>query len=422
MICRNCKNKNFEKISKIGSQPISSLFLKKKINIKNFSLDLFRCKKCDLVQLSKIPNLKDMYGADYGYKTSVSNLMVKHLKKKILDLKKYNILRDKTNILDIGSNDGTFLNFFAKNKKKLNLYGIDPSASAFLDNYSKNINIIVDFFNKETVKKNFKDKKIQFSLITSYAMFYDIEDPNDFCKDISKLLTDDGIWSLEFSYFPLLLKNLTYDQICHEHCVYYSLDTFNKIITKNNLKILDFNFNEINGGSIEIKCAKKNSKFKSHLKKINSIIKQERKISLKDFEKFNLRMENSKKNLQLFLNNQKKKNVIGYGASTKGNVILNYSKITNKHLSYICDANKSKEGKYTPGSHIKIISKSKMRKLNPKFLVVLIWSFRSEVIKQEKKFLNNGGKLIFPLPVFHVVDKENYKKYLKEDFKIFSFS
>tara|TARA_X000000950_G_C13890366_1_gene650589 strand:+ start:280 stop:1551 length:1272 start_codon:yes stop_codon:yes gene_type:complete len=423
MICRNCKNKKFDKISKIGRQPISSLFLNKKKHIKNFSLDLFKCKKCDLVQLSKIPNLKDMYGPEYGYKTSVSNLMVKHLENKILDLKKFGVFKGKTNILDIGSNDGTFLNFFEKKKQnRYGLYGIDPSASAFLDNYSENINIIIDFFNKKTVKKNFLDNKIKFSLITSYAMFYDIEEPNDFCKDIAKLLSDDGIWSLEFSYFPLLLKNLTYDQICHEHCVYYSLDTFNKIISKNNLKILDFNFNEINGGSIEVKCAKKNSKFKSKSEKINSIIKQERKISLKDFEKFNLRMENSKKNLQLFLNNQKKEKVVGYGASTKGNVILNYSQITNKHLSYICDANASKEGKYTPGSHIQIISKSKMRKLKPKYLVVLIWSFRSEVIKQEKKFLRDGGKLIFPLPVFHVVDKENYKKYLKEDFKIFSFS
>ena len=154
---------------------------------------------------------------------------------------------------------------------------------------------------------------------------------------------------------------------------------------------------------------------------MNSLIKEEKKITIKDFDKFNLRMENSKKNLQLFLMKQNKKDIIGYGASTKGNVILNYCGITNKNLSYICDANPSKEGKFTPGSHIKIISKSNMRKLKPKYLIILIWSFRSEVIKQEKKFLESGGKLIFPLPVFHVVDRENYKKYLKEDFKLYSF-
>ena len=156
-----------------------------------------------------------MYGPDYGYKTSVSNLMINHLKKKFIKLKKYNIYKKKSNILDIGSNDGTFLNFFSKYKKNFNLYGIDPSASAFLKNYKKGIKIIVDFFNKTSVKKYFKRKNIKFSLIASYAMFYDVEEPNEFCNDVSNILEKDGIWALEFSYFPLLLKNLTYDQICH---------------------------------------------------------------------------------------------------------------------------------------------------------------------------------------------------------------
>ena len=249
MICRNCNSKSFFKISKIGKQPISSLFLKTKKKIKNYSLDLYKCKFCNLVQLSKIPNLKDMYGSDYGYKTSVSNLMINHLKEKFIKLKKYSLYKKKSNILDIGSNDGTFLNFFSKYKKNLNLYGIDPSASAFLKNYKKGIKIIVDFFNKNSVKKYFKRKNIKFSLITSYAMFYDVEEPNEFCKDISNILEKDGIWAVEFSYFPLLLKNLTYDQICHEHCTYYSLTTFNNIIKKNNLRIIDFTLNEINGGN-----------------------------------------------------------------------------------------------------------------------------------------------------------------------------
>ena len=149
---------------------------------------------------------------------------------------------------------------------------------------------------------------------------------------------------------------------------------------------------------------------------------KKKKISNKDYDKFNLRMENSKKNLQLFLKGQKKEDIIGYGASTKGNVILNYCDLNHKNILYICDANPSKEGKFTPGSHIKIISKNRMREIKPKYLIVLIWSFRTEVIKQEKKFIEEGGKLIFPLPIFHIVDKENYKKYIKEDFSLYSFS
>ena len=423
MICRNCKKNKFLKLSNIGYQPISSIFLKDKKKIKNYSLDLFKCKSCDLVQLSKIANLKDMYGPDYGYKTSVSKLMINHLREKFIRFKKLNILRKKSNILDIGSNDGTFLNFFVNKKNNLNLYGIDPSASAFLDCYNKRIKIIIDFFNQKTTKKFFVNKKnIKFSLITSFAMFYDVEDPNSFSKDISNILDKNGLWALEFSYFPLLLKNLTYDQICHEHVVYYTLNTFNKIIKKNNLKIIDFTTNEINGGSVEVICAKKKSKHKSKNKKINEILKKEKLITQSDYGRFNLRVETSKKNLLLFLNNQKKSDVIGYGASTKGNVILNYCGVTHRNISYICDANPSKIGKFTPGSHINIISKERMRKINPKYLLVLIWSFKTEVIKQEKEFIKKGGKLIFPLPIFHIVDKDNYSKYLKEDFNIYSFT
>ena len=423
MICRNCEKNKFLKLSNIGYQPISSIFLKNKKKIKNYSLDLFKCKICDLVQLSKIANLKDMYGSEYGYKTSVSKLMINHLKEKFIRLKKLNILKKNSNILDIGSNDSTFLNFFINTSDNLNLYGIDPSASAFIENYNKKIKIIIDFFNQKTVKRYFRNNKtIKFSLITSFAMFYDVEDPNTFCKDISNILEKNGLWILEFSYFPLLLKNLTYDQICHEHVVYYTLNTFNKIIKKNNLKIIDFSINEINGGSIEVICAKKNSKHKTKNKKINEILKKEKLITQRDYDRFNLRVETSKKNLLLFLKNQKKSDVIGYGASTKGNVILNYCGVTNKNISYICDANPSKIGKFTPGSYIDIISKERMRKINPKYLLVLIWSFKTEVIKQEKEFIKKGGKLVFPLPIFHIVDKDNYSKYLKEDFNIYSFT
>ena len=413
MKCRNCRKNNFNMIAKIGQQPISSIFSRKKKKLKNFSLNLFECKKCKLIQLSKIPGLTDMYGAHYGYKTSISGLMIKHLKKKFNYVRKYLISNKNKNILDVGSNDGTFLNFFKK-ITNIKLTGIDPSSVAFSKLYSKKIRVINDFFNQDSVKKYFKDKK--FSVITSFAMFYDVEDPNSFCKNIYKLLDKNGIWVVEFSYFPLLLKNLTYDQICHEHVMYYTLNTFNNILKKNKMKIIDFSLNEINGGSIEVICSKNNSKLKTNKKKIIDTIIEEKKISKKEYNEFNLRIQMSKKNIQLFLNNIKKSEIIGYGASTKGNVILNYCGVSRKNLPYICDANPSKLGKFTPGSNIPIISKVKMRKINPKYLLVLIWSFRSEVISQEKKFIMKGGKLLFPLPNFHVIDKDNFHNYLNKEF------
>ena len=239
MYCRNCKKILSRKIIDIGSQCISSVFPKKiQKNFKKYSLDLFICDFCELVQFKKTPPFQDMYGSTYGYHTSLSPLMIDHIKEKFKFINKKKILKKRSYLLDIGSNDGTFLNFFSKKNKHLNLYGIDPSARKFKKYYRKNINLIVDYFSKESL--NIGNK---FDLITSFAMFYDIEDPNKFCSDINYLLNKNGIWMLELSYFPLLLKNLTYDQICHEHLCYYTLRSFEKIISKHNLQILDFSFN-----------------------------------------------------------------------------------------------------------------------------------------------------------------------------------
>ena len=419
MSCKNCKSQNLNKIIKIGKQPISSHFYStKKYKLPSYSLDLYKCHNCELVQLKNIPKLDNMYGLNYGYRTSLSPLMIKHMKNKYLRINNFFNNKKKYNILDIGSNDGTFLNFFSK-KKNIKLFAIDPSAKKFRKNYNKKINLIINYFKKELIVKKYKQKK-KFDTITSFAMFYDIVNPNKFCKDIYELLSDNGKWILELSYFPTLLKNLTYDQICHEHVTYYTLTTFEKIIKKNGLKILDFSLNNINGGSIEIVCSKTKSNFRPKLKKILKQKKFENKINKLSYEKFNQRIENIKKNLKFILKNNKSK-VIGYGASTKGNIVLNHCKINNKDLKYICDANSYKYNRYTPGSNIKIITKKKMRRLKPKILLVLIWSFRKEVISQEMKFIKKGGKLLFHLPKVHMVDKNNYKKFFNSNFKKLSY-
>tara|TARA_B110000967_G_scaffold195045_1_gene224163 strand:+ start:2857 stop:4119 length:1263 start_codon:yes stop_codon:yes gene_type:complete len=413
MHCRNCKKKLSNKVINIGKQCISSVFPEKiKNNLKKYALDLYKCDYCELVQFKKTPPFQDMYGSTYGYRTSLSPLMISHIKEKYKYINKKKYLKKESSILDIGSNDGTFLNFFSKSNHNLNLYGIDPSAAKFQKYYKKNVNLVVDYFSK----KNLKHVNHKFDLITSFAMFYDIEDPNSFCSDINYLLNKNGIWMLELSYFPLLLKNLTYDQICHEHLCYYTLRSFNKIISKHNLQILDFSFNEINGGSVEIICAKKNSSHLPKKEKIKNQLSYEESINSNSFKKFNARIENTKTMLNFFLTKISKRDIIAYGASTKGNIVLNHCEIDNKQIKYICDANPYKFNKYTPGSNLKIISKKNMRIKKPKYLLVLIWSFRKEVIKQELDYLKKGGKLIFHLPIFHIVDSNNYKEFLKSDF------
>jgi len=423
MQCRNCKSNKFKKIINLGRQPISSIFYKrKKYNLRKYSLDLYKCHRCNLIQLSKEAAPGIIYGKSYGYQTSISKLMIDHLKKKIKFINYKNYINRNSYILDIGSNDGTFLNFFKKNNY---LFGIDPSSNKFKNFYRKDINRINDFFSKSAIDKFLKKKKLnkkKFDLITSFAIFYDISNPNLFCRDINNLLNINGVWIAEFSYLPLMLKNLTYDQICHEHVTYYTLKVFENILRKNGLKILDVFFNEINGGSIEVISAKIESKLKVNHLKIKSILKDESLISHKSYQKFNMRIKNIKKNINSFFYKNKKKSIFGYGASTKGNIVLNHCKVSNKRMKYICDANILKIGRYTPGTNIKIISKNEIKIAKPDFLFVLIWSFRKEVIKEQIGYLNRGGNLVFHLPRLHIINKKNYKFYLKEKFKRLSYN
>lgn len=419
MKCLNCKSLKKKKIISIGKQPLSGIFQKKKnYKLKKYSLDLFLCKKCNLVQLGSSPSPKKMFSDYYGYQTSISSLMKDHLFAVYKKLKKKKIINKYSSILDIGSNDGTFLNFFDKTN---DVYGIDPTANKFKKFYKPNIKIISNFFTYENLRKYLKNPQKKFDLISSFAMFYDVNDPNKFCKDVFRLLSKNGIWILELSYFPLLLKNLTYDQICHEHVTYYTLGVFKKIAESNHLRIVDVFLNEINGGSIEIICVKNESKIKSKNKKILRMLKDERKINSKSFINFNDRINKTKKIFQFFLSLNSKKKIIGYGASTKGNVVLNHCEVNNNQIKEISDGNRRKIGKFTPGTNIKIISKERMRLKKPDYLVVLIWSFRKEVIKQEMKFLKAGGKLVFLLPKFHIVSELNYKDYMNSDFSKMSY-
>jgi NDP-4-keto-2,6-dideoxyhexose 3-C-methyltransferase len=417
MKCKNCKKSSLKKIVKIGKQPLSGFFYStKKNNLGKYSLDLFKCSNCKLVQLNNPANTKKMYGTHYGYKTSVSKMMISHLREKVNRLKKNKLIEKGNNILDIGSNDASFLKLLGKNYR---LYGIDPSAEKFKKEY-RGIKLITDFFSKKNILKHVKNKNIKFDFISSFAMFYDVEDPNSFCQDIEMLLNDNGIWVCEFSYLPLMLKNLTFDQICHEHIMYYTFGVFERILLNNNLKVLNIKFNEINGGSIEVIIGKNKTKRVSNINLINTIKEDEKKINKKAFYNFSQRIEKVKNDLVNFVS--KNYPIVGYGASTKGNIILNYCNLNSSQMSYICDANKQKFGKYTPGTNIRIISKEKMRILKPKYVLVLIWSFRSEIIKQELSYIKKGGNLIFHLPKFHIINNKNYKKFINKDFKELSYN
>jgi hypothetical protein len=403
--CRSCSNRNLKAAFDIGSQKLSGIFPDNKTqkNVPEGSLAMVFCDNCKLLQLENSFDANIMYGNNYGYMSALNNSMIQHLNKKARNLKKITDLKQGDLVLDIGSNDGTFLSFFSN---KFNLIGIDPTINKLGGLYRKDISKFPNFFTKELITRNFP-KKVK--LITSISMFYDLEDTIKFAEDIYDILDENGLWHLEQSYMPMMLKNNSYDTICHEHLEYYSLRSIKYIFDKVGFKIVDLEFNEINGGSFALTVAKKkNIKFKEIKYLIDWLLKKEDLFNYNSMKSFKNFFENTKKHRTIFkellLNlNDMKKSVIGYGASTKGNIILQYCGIDSNLVPFIGEVNKFKYNKYTPGSKIKIISERKARALNPDYFLVLPWHFKNHIVRKEGKFSKSKRKLIFPLPDIDII-------------------
>ena len=402
-ICRSCKSKRLDKAFNIGNQAFTGIFPhKRNLKVSKGNLSLIFCNNCKLLQLENSFDSTEMYGENYGYMSSLNKSMFLHLKNKMIKLKSKINLRHGDIIIDIGSNDGTFLSFL---EKKYCLVGIDPTIKKFSKFYRKDIIKIPDFFSHKIIKEKIKQKA---KLITSIAMFYDLEKPLDFVRDIYKVLDNNGIWHLEQSYMPSMIRNISYDTICHEHVEYYSLQSIKYIFDEVGFKIIDIEFNEINGGSFALTVAKKGSKFKEASKIVNWLLEKEelnKYNKINTFKEFYKKCEKNKILLVDLINNLKdmKKKVLGYGASTKGNVILQYCGINSSQLKYIFEVNKFKFNKFTPGSNIKIIDEKKIPFHRPDYLLILPWHFKDFIIKKEQKFVNDGGKFILPLPDIEII-------------------
>ena len=398
--CRSCKSKNLIKLYSLGNQALTGIFPpKKNIAVTKGALSMVMCKRCKLLQLENNFDANEMYGDNYGYMSSLNKSMMSHLEIKASNLKNRYKIKKNSHILDIGSNDGTFLSFFNKSFK---LYGCDPTIKKFSKFYRDDIFKVSSFFSSNLFKN------IKFDLITSISMFYDLPDPLKFAKEINSVLNKNGIWHIELSYMPMMIKNVSYDTICHEHLEYYSLKSLKYILDKAGFKIINLSFNQINGGSIELDVAKKKSTYKENKFLIKWILESEKLNQYNEasrHKQFFKECCNHKillKKLLLTLKKQNKR-ILGYGASTKGNVLLQFCDISSKLINCIAEVNKFKFNKYTPGSKIKIISEEQAKKKKPDFLLVLPWHFKEHIIKREKKFLKNGGKLIFPLPDIEIV-------------------
>lgn len=402
--CRICKKPNLKKVIDLGKQAYTGKFpIKFKENIPITPLNVSFCINCKFLQLSHDFNDKYMYDLNYGYESGINNTMTEHLTNIVKKINKIKKLNKNSVVLDIASNDGTLLNAYNKNIIKI---GIDPTLSRFKKNY-RNIDYSINDFFSFTNYIKLKQKKAD--VITAFSVFYDLNDPNKFLNDVKKCLDPKGIFIIEQSDLSSMIRLNSFDTICQEHCGYYSSKVIFALIKNNSLKVFDHEFNETNGGSSRYYITHEdNNEIEINKKNINiakNIDRRAKIDQLRTFVNFNNKIKRIKK---YTLNKIKKivrqgKTIQGYGASTKGNVILQYYKINNKLVKHISDRNPFKWGRYSPGTKIKIISEKDSRNMNPDYYIVLPWHFKKEILKREIKIRKKGTKFIFPLPKYTVV-------------------
>jgi NDP-4-keto-2,6-dideoxyhexose 3-C-methyltransferase len=403
--CRVCGNPQLVEVLDVGVQSLTGVFPKSRNEaITAGPLKLVKCMggadACGLLQLQHSYDLDEMYGQNYGYRSGINPSMVSHLHGKIKRILAQNTLPDDALILDIGSNDSTTLQAYPQ--RNYTLVGIDPTGVKFRNYYPPHIQLIPDFFSSGKIMEKFGARKA--SVITSFSMFYDLEDPLAFMREIVDVLAEDGIWVFEQSYMPTMLAQNSYDTVCHEHLEYYDLGQIQWMADKVGLKIIDVELNEVNGGSFSVVAAKQSTK-RAQSSEVNTVLEQEKRLKLNSIEPyraFERRVKKCRQELLDFIGKAKKehKTIIGLGASTKGNVILQYCGITESDIREIGEVNADKYGSFTPGSLIPIVPQDEVLASRPDYLVVLPWHFRS-FFEKDARF--KGVNLVFPLPQVEIV-------------------
>ncbi len=401
--CRLCKCKELVPIFDFGLQALSTRFPdSNEPDAEILPLNLVQCQniKCNLVQLTHDYDFDNLYRNGYGYRSGINKTMRSHLNGIVKQLESEVELKDNDTVLDIASNDGTLLKSY--DNKNINLIGIDPTILQYKEYYPlARTYLSSEFFSKEIFHSISPTKYAK--LISSIAVFYDVPDPNLFAKDIASILDKNGIWVMEQSYLPLLIKDLSFDSICHEHLTYYGFKQIKLAAKAANLRVFDVDTNNMNGGSLRVFLCHINSNRTTNKNNINRIEKLEILSKIDDsstFIVFKEKIMSIGDKLVDFIKKERKKGkrIHIYGASTKGNVLLQLFGIGNDLIDAAAERNEWKYGHRTPGTNIPIISEKESRKQNPDYYLVLPWHFRDEFIKREKEFINRGGKLIFPLP------------------------
>lgn len=397
--CRLCGNYNLVAVLDLGIHFLSGVFPRTRDEtVISGPLELVKChgeNACGLLQLRHSYDPAEMYGDNYGYRSGLNRVMIEHLRKQVLRITQRIDIANGEIVVDIGSNDGTLLQCYPSAFERI---GFDPTGEKFRKYYTEDIHLISDFFSAHAYRDEVGSTKAK--AVTSIAMLYDLEDPLRFAREIREILADDGVWLTEQSYMPAMIRNVSYDTVCHEHLEYYGLRQIQWIAERSGLRILDVEYNAINGGSFSVMLARDNAPYTSNDLSEDVIESSDSLEPLKEFETV---VEGSRDALQKFFYNAMRegKNILGLGASTKGNIILQYCCIGAESMAAIGDVNADKHGCFTPGSRIPILAEGQVLAMQPDYLMVLPWHFRT-FFENDAKFA--GSRLVFPLPSLSVVN------------------
>jgi SAM-dependent methyltransferase len=410
--CRVCGSTALKPVISLGEQHLQGSFYKEGKEIpplRKIDCSLVRCdptedeKACGLLQMRKSVPPSVLYSA-YWYRSGTNNTMRAHLAE-IAKTASEMVDADKASVLDIGCNDGTLLRSYPGGFRK---FGVDPS-DIVREIKDKDIKAVNDMFPSPELDRVLGKRKLD--IVTSIAMFYDLEDPVAFAREIERYLAPEGIWIVEMSYMPKMLEMNSYDTICHEHLEYYSLAVLEKIMERAGLKVVRAEENDINGGSIRCYVAKKESL--KHIRPewraaIAAMRQKEFDLELdtdKPYQNFQDRINVHREKLLTLLKKLKGdgKRIHIYGASTKGNTILQWCGIDHRIVEFAAERNPDKFGARTLGTDIPIISEDESRKMKPDYYLVLPWHFEQEFLKRESKMLDDGVGMIFPLPEIKVI-------------------
>lgn len=403
--CRICGNTQLERVLDLGEQMLTGVFPKERgADVTSGPLHLVKCmggdEVCGLLQMGHSYDLGEMYGENYGYRSGLNESMVAHLNNKVERILGLVTLEKGDLVVDIGSNDSTTLQAYPKDGPVL--VGVDPTGIKFHSYYPEHIQLIPDFFSAALVQERFPGQKAK--IVTSFSMFYDLEDPMGFMRQVYDVLADDGVWVFEQSYMPTMLDTNSYDTVCHEHLEFYALRQIKWMADRVGFRIIDVEFNDINGGSFSVTVKKANGDA-SVIPLVQTILSDEYALgldTLRPYKEFSDRVVRTRKDLLEFIAEAKAagKTVAVLGASTKGNVLLQYCGLTVQQVDCVGEVNAEKFGCYTPGTWLPIVPEHELFAKVPDYMIVLPWHFRSFFTSNKKL---SGMNLVFPLPEVEVV-------------------